>query len=107
MTAPPLWQPAPPQHPRVGPALTVSIVALAGGLVVLPLALGPLAWFLGVRAMREIDQDPDRWSGRSTARTAAVLGAVATGLLVAALVLIALIGVGLIALAGYDSGYPT
>jgi len=59
-----------------------GIVALAGGLVLLlPLVVAPIAWYLGVSARRRAEREPDRWAPAGSARAGMVLGMVGTGLL--------------------------
>ena len=70
-------------HPKATTALVLGLVGILGGLTCyLPLALGPWAWVIGRRAVKEIDADPQRFGGRSQAMTGYVLGIVCTVLLV-------------------------
>ncbi|MEG9226931.1 hypothetical protein [Aeromicrobium sp. Sec7.5] len=76
--------PVPPRPlaPGSTAGLVVGIVALAGGLVLLlPLVVAPLAWYLGARAHRQAEREPERWRPGGPARTAMVLGMVGSGLL--------------------------
>jgi hypothetical protein len=101
--ASPGWQPAPPgyypgpspyrrpDHPDATKALVLGIVALLGGFsCYLPLLLGPWAWVVGHRAVKEIDAQAGRFEGRGQALAGYVMGVVATALL--ALGVLALIG---------------
>lgn len=84
-------RPEPAAHPRADRAYVLGLLAVVGSVFVLPLLLGPYVWFLGVSARREMDREPDRWSGgRKQATAGLVLGAVATTLL--ALLVLALVG---------------
>ncbi|MEH3032765.1 MAG: DUF4190 domain-containing protein [Aeromicrobium erythreum] len=95
-----------PSHPRAARALVLGIVGLAGGFVLLvPLALSPVAWYLGASAQRAVDREPERWSGRSDATAGLVLGIVGTVVLVgAALVLSALTALVVVG-SSVDTGY--
>lgn len=91
---PPAYQPPPPQHPQTTLILVLGICSL-----VLCQVLGPFAWVMGNKAIREIDAAPGRYSGRDTVNIGRILGAVATALLVvgilvlvAALVLLVVVG---------------
>lgn len=77
------WAPQPEQKlGRATTALVLGIVALAGGAAcVLPAVVGPVAWFLGAKARREIDAYPGRWTNRSEATAGMVMGIVSTVLL--------------------------
>jgi hypothetical protein len=80
-----------PDHPEATKALVVGIISLLGGFTCyLPLLLGPWAWVVGRRAVREIDAQPGRYEGRGQALAGYVMGVVATALL--ALGVLALIG---------------
>lgn len=89
MPAAPAWGPAwpvplPPRPvvPGSTAGLVVGIVALAGGLVLLlPLVIAPVAWYLGAQAHRRAEREPERWRPAGTAKTAMVLGMVGSGLL--------------------------
>ena len=98
MTAPTPPPPAPPAptwgHPWPAPVpprpaapgstagLVIGIVALAGGFVLLlPLVIAPIAWYLGARAHRRAEREPDLWRPGGPAKTAMVLGMVGSGLL--------------------------
>ena len=90
--APPGWYGGPPpyrlpDHPEATKALVVGIIALLGGFTCyVPLLLGPWAWIVGRRAVRQIDAEPGRWDGRGQAMGGYVMGVVATVLLVLAVV---------------------
>lgn len=96
---------AAPDHPRATAALAVGIVSLVGALFVLPAALGPVAWYLGLSARRSIEREPHRWSGHGPATAGMVLGIIATAVL-ALLAIASLVFAGLVALAlRLDTGY--
>lgn len=81
------------QHPGADRAYVVGLLSFIGAVFVLPVLLGPYAWYLGLRVRREIDREPERWKGRGQATAGAALGAAASillGLVVAAFVLVAL-----------------
>jgi hypothetical protein len=64
--------------------LVLGLVAL-GGLVFcagFTLPIAPFAWFIGGRAVKEIDANPGRFSGRESAQAGRIMGMVGTGLLV-------------------------
>jgi hypothetical protein len=107
LEAPP---PAPirlPHHPRATAAFAVGLTSLVGVVVLLPVALGPLACYLGASARREIEREPGRWGGQTQATAGLVLGIVATVVLVIVVVLM-LAAIGLFSLALHtDTGYGT
>ncbi len=91
-----------PDHPRATTALVLGLVALVGGLVCLvPFVVGPWAWAIGRRTVRQIDAEPYRFGGRGVAMAGYVLGVIATILLV--LGLIAIVGL-FVLLVSYGSG---
>ncbi|MGJ9422016.1 DUF4190 domain-containing protein [Aeromicrobium sp. CF3.5] len=111
-TPPPGWyqHPAPvhlPQHPRANAALALGIISVCGLVVGVTLVVGPLAWYYGAAAMRDIDREPTRWSGRGTAKAGFILGIIGTGLLALAMLLLLVVIGGLAIVSGFDSGYPT
>ena len=78
-----------PDHPEATKALVVGIIALVGGFTCyLPLLLGPWAWVVGRRVVREVDAEPGRWDGRGPAMGGYVMGVVATVLLVLGIVVV-------------------
>jgi hypothetical protein len=94
-----------PDHPRATAAFAVGIVSLLGAVLVLPAALGPVAWYLGVSARRSIDREPHRWGGRGQATAAIVMGIIASAVL-ALLAITSLVFAGLFALSlNLDTGY--
>lgn len=86
-------RPTPPQHPSATTAMVLGIVALAGGFMCLglPFVVGPFAWAIGHRAVREIDASPTPMSGRGEALTGKICGIVATVFLVLGLVFVAVL----------------
>ncbi len=99
-STPPGWYPGPPaarlpDHPDAAKAMVIGLIALIGGFTCyLPLALGPWAWVVGRRAVREIDAQPGRYEGRGQAMAGFVMGVVATVLLLLGILLV----LGLLAL---------
>lgn len=90
----------PQQHPSAGTAMGVSLFALIGGMACgLPLFAAPFAWVIGARALREIDENPQHWSGRDMANTGRIIGIVGTVILLLAFVA-AVILVGVVLVAG-------
>jgi uncharacterized membrane protein YjgN (DUF898 family) len=68
----------PPQdHPQT---TTILILGICG--LVLCQVLGPFAWSMGSKAMREIDASGGQLGGRDTVNVGRILGMVSTALLV-------------------------
>jgi uncharacterized membrane protein YjgN (DUF898 family) len=72
---------APRDHPQTTTVLVLGILAL-----VLCQVLGPFAWVMGNKALREIDASQGQLGGRETVNVGRILGMVATGLMVVALI---------------------
>ncbi|MBF4162475.1 DUF4190 domain-containing protein [Nocardioides acrostichi] len=73
----------PPNHPSSTTAMVLGIVSLAGSaLCLLPIIVAPFAWWLGAKARKEIDREPQRYGGRSQATAGFVMGIIGTILLV-------------------------
>lgn len=68
----------PPKHPQ---AVTVLVLGILG-IVVCGL-IGPFAWGMGSRVVREIEESGGRWGGGTEATIGRILGIVSTALLVA------------------------
>lgn len=78
----PVPVPPRPVAPGSTAGLVLGIVALAGGLVLLlPLVVAPIAWYLGAQAHRRAEREPERWRPGGPAKTAMVLGMIGSGLL--------------------------
>jgi uncharacterized membrane protein YjgN (DUF898 family) len=84
----------PPQdHPQT---TTILILGICG--LVLCQVLGPFAWSMGNKAMREIDASGGQLGGRDTVNVGRILGMVSTALLVlgvVAVVFFVVLGIGL------------
>ncbi|WP_370189944.1 hypothetical protein [Aeromicrobium sp.] len=78
------------RHPAAERAYATGLASVVGGLLVVPLLLGPWAWYLGAGVLRDVEREPGRWTGTRRARAGAVLGAVATTVL--GLVVLTLVG---------------
>ncbi len=77
---PPMQQPGygyTPDHPRATLALVLGIIS-----IVLCQLLGPVAWVIGGRAVREIDASGGTMGGRGSAKAGQILGIISTILLV-------------------------
>jgi uncharacterized membrane protein YjgN (DUF898 family) len=73
--------------------------------------LAPIAWYIGSKAMTEIEASPGAYSGEGEVRTGRILGIVGTALLVLMLVVLvaglAILLIGATASGGFDSsGMP-
>ncbi len=96
------WAPVPPRHPQ---ATTVLVLGILG--IVACGVLAPIAWYMGSKAMTEIEASPGAFSGEGEVRTGRILGIVGTALLALAVVILI---VGLVVLligaasGGFDSG---
>lgn len=80
------------QHPSATTALVLGIVglvgiALCGGITLL---LSPFAWWMGGRAVKEIDAQPGRYTGRDQAQGGRIMGIIGTVLLVLGLIALVL-----------------
>ena len=71
-----------PQHPQTTTVLVLGILSL-----VVCQVIGPFAWSMGNRVIREIDASGGRLGGRETVNIGRILGIVATALLALALVM--------------------
>ncbi|PUA82589.1 DUF4190 domain-containing protein [Nocardioides currus] len=81
-------------HPSATTAMVLGIGALGGMFVCgLPIVLAPFAWMIGGRAVKEIDANPGRYTGRDQAQAGRIMGMIGTALL-------ALIVVGIIVFIG-------
>ncbi|WP_201791514.1 DUF4190 domain-containing protein [Aeromicrobium sp. PE09-221] len=75
--------PQQPKHPQATTSLVLGIVGLVGTFIcLLPALLSPFAWWLGGKAVKEIDAAPQQYSGRSEASAGRILGIIGTVLLV-------------------------
>ena len=63
--------------------MVLGIISLGGMFVCgLPIVLAPFAWMIGGRAVKEIDANPGRYSGRDQAQAGRIMGMIGTALLV-------------------------
>jgi hypothetical protein len=74
---------APRDHPQTTTILILGILGLAVCQV-----LGPFAWSMGNKALREIDASNGQLSGRDTTNVGRILGIVATAILVLGVVFV-------------------
>ena len=95
----------PVQHPKADRAYALGLLSFVGALFVLPVLLGPYAWYLGLRTRREIDRDPARWKGRGQATAGAWLGAAASALLGLLVAVVVVVAVWRQVRLGLDTGY--
>jgi hypothetical protein len=87
-----------PKHPSATTAMVLGIGALGGMFLCgVPIVLAPFAWMIGGRAVKEIDAEPGRYSGRDQAQAGRIMGMIGTGLLALALIGIVVLIVGMIA----------
>ncbi len=87
-----------PEHPQVTTAFVLGLVSLIGGFACgLPIFAGPFAWAMGARVRKEIDREPGRYGGREKATAAMIMGMVATGFVVLALLVLGVAVVAIVA----------
>lgn len=87
--APGFGGPVAPKHPSATTAMVLGIGALGGMFICgLPIVLAPFAWITGGRAVKEIDANPGRYSGREQAQAGRIMGIIGTVLLVLAVLAI-------------------
>ncbi|AXT83946.1 hypothetical protein C6I20_01240 [Aeromicrobium sp. A1-2] len=115
MTSPyayPSVYPAPPPlprpHPKATTALVLGILGVAGFFVlVVPVAVCPLAWYYGAVARREAEREPTRWDSGGAAKAGLVLGIIGTVLLGVLLLLLLVVASLALLVSRYDAGYGT
>ena len=78
--------PTPPAHGSATTAMSLGLIGLIGILTCagVTLLLSPFAWAIGSKTVREIDADPDSYSGREMAVAGKVMGIIGTVLLILA-----------------------
>jgi hypothetical protein len=94
-----------PLHPRARTAMVLGIVSLLSVVCLLPALVGPLAWYYGAVARREIERDPTQWGGHRDATVGMVCGIIGTALLVLVLLVSALVVGGYALLLNPQTGY--
>ncbi|MCW2799646.1 MAG: hypothetical protein JWQ70_1118 [Aeromicrobium sp.] len=94
-----------PLHPRARAALVLGIVSALGALFLLPALLGPLGWYYGAVARRDIEREPTRWGGHRDATIGMTCGIIGTALLALALLVAAIAIGGYALLLDPQSGY--
>lgn len=95
---PPGYQPGPgPMGPRDHPQGTVILILGILSLVCVQL-LGPVAWIMGNKALREIDANPGAYTNRGTVNAGRICGIIGTVLLILAVIAaILLVSTGMMA----------
>ncbi len=88
-----------PDHPRSTLVLVLGILSL-----VLCQVLGPVAWVMGNRVVREVDQSGGRLAGRGVANAGRICGIIATVLLVIGLLFGLIVLIVLIAASTSSNG---
>ncbi|HYG92940.1 MAG TPA: DUF4190 domain-containing protein [Nocardioides sp.] len=84
-----------PDHPQASTVLILGILGLAVCQV-----LGPFAWVMGNRTVREIDASGGRMGGRSQANIGRVLGIVASALLILSVLALVVYVIALVVFVG-------
>ena len=85
-------------HPSATTAMVLGLIGLVGIMFCggITLVLSPFAWVIGGRAVKEIDANPGRYSGRDQAQGGRIMGIIGTVLLILGVIGIVLF-IGLIA----------
>ena len=78
----------------------LGIVGLTGMTCYITFLVAPVAWFIGHKAVKEIDANPGAYGGRTEANAGKIMGIVGTCLLV--LVLIAIV---ILVIIGINGGF--
>lgn len=106
--APTYGGPMTPPHPSATTAMVLGICALGGMFICgLPIVLAPFAWLIGGRAVKDIDANPGRYSGRQQAQAGRIMGMIGSALLVlATIAFVAFIALAVVAGDSSDSNFP-
>jgi uncharacterized membrane protein YjgN (DUF898 family) len=75
-----------PDHPQATTVLALGILGL-----VLCQVLAPVAWVMGNRVVREIDESHGQWGGRSSANAGRICGIVGTLMMIGGFVVLVLL----------------
>lgn len=79
-----------PKHSSATTALVLGIVSLGVGMMCgVGFLLAPFAWWVGAKAVREIDASQGQLSGRSEANAGKIMGIIGTVLLALGLLFVA------------------
>ena len=97
------YAPVPPKHPQATLALVLGILGIAGLTVCVTLFAAPFAWFIGAKAVREIDASQGAYSGRGEAQAGKIMGIIGSVLLILAVLVLVVFIFGLIA--SLDNNY--
>jgi hypothetical protein len=99
----------PQAHPSATTAMVLGLIGLIGIMFCggLTLVLSPFAWVIGGRAVKEIDANPGRYSGRDQAQGGRIMGIIGTVLLGLGLIAIVLFVVLIVAGVSMSEGGGT
>lgn len=78
-----------PRHPQATLAMVLGIVGLTGVMCYITFFVAPFAWWIGAKAVKEIDADPSRPSGRGEAMAGKIMGIIGTVMLIIGVLLVA------------------
>lgn len=98
-----------PKHPQATLAMVLGIIGLTSIMCYITALVAPFAWWIGAKAVKEIDADPSRPGGRSEAMAGKIMGIIGTVMLIIGVLVLA----GFITLLvtssefrdGFDEGY--
>lgn len=95
-------------HPNATTAMVLGLVGLIGSFICgITIFLSPFAWWLGSKARKEIDAEPQRYSGREMATTGYVTGIIGTILLVLAILAVIAFIIFVVAVADSSSSWSS
>lgn len=101
----PGFTPPPPKHPQATTVLVLGIIGVVGTLMCcVPGIVAPFAWSMGSKAQKELEQDPNRYSGSGEINTGKILGIVGSVLLILTLLLVVVYFVFIVAILGLAAG---
>jgi hypothetical protein len=85
--------PAPSPGPKISGKAIASLSLAILGMVLIPLVPSIVAIVVGMRARREIRDEPERWKGEGAAMAGLVLGWASTGIVLLVVLSLTLDGV--------------
>src|SRR5207342_2497893 len=91
--APGYQEGASPMGPREHPQGTLILILGILSIVCIQL-LGPVAWILGNKAIREIDANPPAYTNRSTVNAGRICGIIGTVLLAVSIIYVIVLVIG-------------